>query len=321
MQEFGLDVIEGTGLQEQLIRDIGASVTREFIKDTAAVNRLFSIDQSTMGAFLGSRRMGALTNPLDVIQYMADGIDRSVLGDAIKNQTALMSVMGQTTGRVSGSMAQQMISEFNAVGGPFRVRDPRSAGLIGTIQGNLANPSNPFAQALSYSTLRNRKGGFLDLMIQRQQGGSGLLSGMMGGISNMGMSEDMQVMMFAQTMGLGNNLDAARRLFKERGKIGQGGVSSISVFKDQLYGQAESLTPEMEKASADVTNAFVNGVFDGLGTLADRFAQLVGKSLEQVISDVLWNRSGSSSDNSDKGFWDYVNMANPVGHLPQKNGQ
>lgn len=291
MTNFGLDRIESAGVQEGIIKAIGGQTTKEQIKNVAAISKAFNIDQGAINQFLGTGRMGSEVNEGQIVTLLREGIDRSKLVDATQNMTQLLQVIGQSTLSPSMIDARQKVVEFNSVGGPFSVGDPRSAGLIGGISQQLANPGDAFGQALSYSVLRkqNPNMSMLDLIIQRQKGEQSYIGDVMRDIAGMGGSEDFQVMQFAKVVGLTGNIASARHLFRNRGKIGVGGEFASGIGTDlqaQLYKEASDATTSIEKSTAAVTNAFIDDFAKGWEKLIEKFGDKVEDELSTAVEEV-----------------------------------
>lgn len=291
LHAFGLDSIETAGVEEGIIRAMGEATTGGQVKNVAAMARAFSVDNGIINQFLGMRRMGADVNEQQLMDLIKEGINRSKFGDAISGVTNLMTIMGQNQLSPTVVDAFQKISEFNRIGGPFAAGDPRSMGLIGGIQQQLADPSNEFSQALSFSVLRrqNPNMGLLDLMIQRQKGGTLQLRGELEDIGAMGGSEDFKILQVAQRFGLTGNLDAARLLFRNREKIAAGGELKNALSDSELqrlFGEAAAVTPTIEKHTAAVTDAFIDHWSKGVLKLAEFFGERMSEEIENIAAQL-----------------------------------
>lgn len=288
---LGMDAIETAQMEESIVRAIGGGTSGDQVRNVAAIGKAYSIDPANINRFLSMGRMGAGTNEQQIIGFLAEGIDRSRLTDAIQSVVGLMQLQGQSTLSPDRVDILQKIGEFNRIGGPFSVGDPRSLGLIGSFQQNIANPGDPFSQSLAYSTLRRMPGGesssMLDLMIKRQQGGVLYMRNLMEDIAGMGGSEDFQVMQFARVAGMTGNLAAARHLFRNRGKLAAGGNLYNELTQTQLNDlmrEGEAMTPSIEKSSAEVTNAFIDSAGKGLLKLAELFSERMIDALNNIFN-------------------------------------
>lgn len=289
LTSIGLDAIETAQMEESIVRAIGGGTSGSQVRNVAAIAKAYSLDAGQINKYLGTGRMGADTNEQQIIGFLAEGIDRSRLTDAIQSAVTLMTLQGQSTLSPDRVDILQKIAEFNKIGGPFSVGDPRSASLIGGFQQNIANPNDPFSQSLAYSTLSRMNPGssMLDLMMKRQAGGVDYMRGVMEDIAGMGGSEDFQVMQFARVAGMTGNLAAAKHLFTNRGRLAAGGYQTDTLDQaqlDQLMKEAASMTPSIEKSSAQVTNAFIDSAGEGMLKLADLFTERMIGALDKIFT-------------------------------------
>lgn len=293
MSDIGMDLIESTRFEESLIRSIGRATTADEIRRTAVMMKAYSVDQGTALQYAGLQRMGGagLSGTRILEDALKRGLDRSLTSDYLKNVIQLTTTMAQTslTGNQEWDQnrATQMLLEFNKIGGPFAIRDPRSAGLISGIQQDIANPQSAFAQALSYAALRQTSPdkSFVDLMIERQKGGTGLLGQQLSILSQSGLSEDLLTMMMPTIIpSLRGNLAASRQLVRGRGVLGSLAGETISADTDYqgIDQRAQALTSRIEQGTAEVTDAFIEGMTSGMLTLKDRFVDLMGLSFDEI---------------------------------------
>lgn len=311
LSQFGIDKIKGSGLEESIVRAIGRGTTAQQIKNIAAITKAYSIESGTMTGYLGLGRMGSDVSEENIAEFFAQGIDRSRLGDAFQSVTTLMQLMGSSTLSPNRIDAMQQISEYNSLGGPFSVGDPRSAGLISTVHSNLTAPKSAFGQAMSYAAIRqmNPNMSVLELEKARQAGGSLYNRTMMEGFSGLG-NEDIATMMFARESGLGGNMAAAELLFKGRGNIAAGGNQYRSLTGDQtsdLYREAGDMTSMIDKSTAQVTNAFITGFTEGIAKLATNFTDIMTREIEIWVaekSDSIKAAFDVNSKDSNDKVWD-----------------
>lgn len=293
MSDIGMDLIESTRFEESLIRSIGRATTADEIRRTAVMMKAYSVDQGTALQYAGLQRMGGagLSGTKILEDALRRGLDRSLTSDYLKNVVQLTTTMAQTslTGNQEWDQnrATQMLLEFNKIGGPFAIRDPRSAGLISGIQQDIANPQSAFAQALSYAALRQTSPdkSFVDLMIERQKGGTGLLGQQLSILSQSGLSEDLLTMMMPTIApSLRGNLAASRQLVRGRGVLGSLAGETLGADTDYqgIDQRAQALTSRIEQGTAEVTDAFIEGMTSGMLTLKDRFVDLMGLSFDEI---------------------------------------
>jgi hypothetical protein len=244
---------------------------------------------SRMGGSQGDNLGIAISESRIITEAMKQGIDQSALPDMFKGMTALMTSMGGTRRGSADRDAMQMMLEFNKMG--FDIRDPRTMGIMQSVQSGLTNPSSPFGQAMSYSVLRGNdpNASFLDLMIQRQRGGSEFAGQMVGSISDMvGGQEDLAVPMIAQMFGLSGNLDAARDIFRNKGTLGSlTGTQMAHADEEGIAQLARQMTPEMERIQASITNSFVAGATEGVTAITVMFKDRMTKMIDVMVDEQI----------------------------------
>lgn len=287
---LGLDLIQSAGLKERLNRSAGVD---RGIGKSAAIMKAFGIDEGTLSGYYGGARMG--TDVLSTSRLLGTARSRGVrdmdMDRVIQNQTQLTSMIAQSVTNPNAPNVAKSMFEFNNIGGPFSISDPRSMGLLSAINQSITNPSSPLSQAMNYSVLRrlNPTTGVAGLLEQQQQGISNrkLTSGILQEIENMGGSEDFKILATAQRFGLEGNIGAARKLFENRGGIGSMTDEDFKNLSDStLQGRAGSTVPILEKNQAEITNAFVRNMTDGLATVASKFKESMEIAATEAAKDI-----------------------------------
>jgi len=304
LSQFGIDMASAAQLEEHLVMARRSAVTGRDVKDVAALSKAYTVDTGSVAEYLGTSRMGTNANVRQIVGALAEGINRSQLGDFIKSTTSLVTMMGQTSMNPSLIGARQMVLEHNRLGGAFGIADPRSLGLISSIQSDITNPSSPFAQAMSYSILRqmNPDKGIVDLMIEQKKGGASLESGNIERIKSMFGNEDMQTLALMNIMpSLQGNPAVARSLLRGSENVSAGGreILANDVNMTELYGRATSLTTTISQGQAAVTDAFVTSMTEGISVLAVRFTNLMTKAIDDAVAKRLggWGSTNGKSAN------------------------
>ncbi len=326
LARFGQDKIASLQLEESIVRAIQRGTTAEQVKNVAAISRAFSIDQPIITGFLGAGRMGGKVNEGAITGLMAQGIDRSKLGEATQGLTQLLQMMGQTTLAPSTIEAIQKLAESNKIGGPFSVGDPRSISYLEKIQSNLVDPKTAFAQALSYKVLREQHPdvGVVELLKKRQEGGVLYERGILEEYSKMSGSSDFATLAYSGAFGTGN-LAADELRLKNKNKIGaydpltdshiqdKMGTSSnkVGMGMTDLYKEAERFTTTLQQGQAQVANAFIVSFTEGIDTLADRFTDRMSEAIDEWVK----SRLSPSLNNVQQ-----QQQRNSKGHTPAKRG-
>lgn len=286
-------------------RSRGNGITRDDLKNLLGLGRGFGIEQGSLQESLGGERLGGGNAILRMQKTLgigiAEGLDRAKFTDAIKNSNQLISQFAQTVTHVNSDRVNQLLFEFNKMGGSFKIGDPRSLERISALNASLASPNSPFNQALNYSVLRGLPQGqnasVFNLVGMQEQGlqTPGFLKGVIDQYKKMGVSEDFQKLMFKSRTGM-NNQDI-NTIFEN-----YGGLETMT--KDQLNKMLK--TPEITKAGevgvgtlpkleAQVQDAFVKGMTDGISVVAKQFGDAMTKAIEDAVTKKLGMNGGTET--------------------------
>lgn len=194
--------------------------------------------------------------------YFKNG-DTTFLNEFLSRFTTLQKDLLKTSSTVGTATTYDILSRFNNVGGAFSTADPRSGGLISTINSSLANPGTDMKRALSFYALKkNNPNMSLAELIEEQQKGLGsanYLESIMSLVDNLGGDNSARRLNFAGALGLEGNQAFASQLYsgyrsgKFRGGFAKGEISSLYDFK----GRAEGNTSDIDKNSARIQNALL----------------------------------------------------------------
>jgi hypothetical protein len=299
MSSIGMDWSESANFEELFATSRGAAGSADDLLRMARAGKAYNLDRGMIAGYEGLvGRMGgsqgdsegiAVNESRIITEALKRGIDQSALPDMFKSMTSLMTVMGSSRRGAADTDALQMILEFNKMG--FDLRDPRTMGIMSQVHSGITNPSTAFGQALSYSILRekNPNASYLDLLIQRQQGGSDYLSSYMSRVSEMfGGNEELATSMVAKEFGLTGNYAAARDLVRGRGSINSlTGTELAGGNYEGIARLAEMMTPDMEQTQARITNAFIMGATDGIQEIAVRFKDRMTQMIDAMMDEQM----------------------------------
>lgn len=209
-----------------------------------------------------------------------------------KNFSGLQKTLLQTQNTVASGTTFDILKRFDAIGGPFSARDPRSMGLINSIHGSLVNPGSDNTKALSTIMMRraNPSMDFFELEKEKQKGlgSSAYLKSMLGSVDMMGGTESMKKMNLANLLGLGGNLDAAELLYKNREALVSGKLSMNELLPGQGYGEdsvrslGRDQTSIYTKGSAEIENAFVKSSIEGIEIVGSKMKDLFGRMMDDL---------------------------------------
>lgn len=314
LQEYGLTMKEASELQYRIATSQGNSRNMgRNAENMIATDRALAVSQETQISLVEMRRQfsGDVTKLIGgIAQKGANGMfaggDRTFLNEFIgKNFVSLQrELLKNGADNVSTGATFDILNRFNNVGGAFSARDPRSMGLINSINGSLVNPGSDSMKAMSFMALRsaNPGMGLADLQVEREKGLSSptYLKSMMQRIMGMGGDEQFQRSNLASAFGI--SATAAKRLFQHRGAIMNGSISQGELAGTGAYGEdairatGQGQTSKYTKSTAEIENAFVKDVAGAValvGTkMKDLFGDMIGE-MKQYVMDQFTGKSGA----------------------------
>jgi hypothetical protein len=245
-------------------------------QDALYAERGFGVDQSTSSAIIEMMR-SSKSNNRDLANLIGGVLekgastffkngDTTFLNEFLNKFSALQKELLRTQTNVATGTTFDILSKFNSLGGEFATSDPRSSGLINTINGSLANPNTDFKKALSFYALKksNPNMSIADLIEEQQKGISSptYMNAMMGLVDQFGGDESSKRLNFAGMFGLEGNQKFATDLYKgfRSGKF-KGGISQAELSGNaNLQSRAEENTTQLEVNTAKIENAVLGMV-------------------------------------------------------------
>lgn len=287
---LGMDLSQSAALRGGLVRATG--IRNQGASHLAQIMKAFSISEGDILGYAGGARYGGGTFNISKLLGTAGMGNIANFDRLIQTQTQLTNVIAQSVLSPNANNIAKSIFEFNKVGGPFGIGDPRSLGLMRNINDSIVNPSNPLSQAMNYSILRRRNPnmGVVDLLMQQQMGISnqGMVGDILSEIDRMGGSEEFKILATAQRFGLQGNIAAAKRLFQKRNVMGQMTDQEFKTFSDEeIKAAASANIAPLEVNQAKITNAFVTGMTDGIATVSTTFAKEMAEASKQVAQEFM----------------------------------
>lgn len=146
---------------EEMTRVAGISGTSRDSENKAAMSLAldagFGVSKETTAQALGIERMGGgsgITNIQKVMgMAMTEGIERTRMPDAIKEQTSIFKQLLSSSDNVSVDTVNNVMFKMNRLGGQFSIGNPMAEGLISSVQEGLTNPSDAYQAAQSNKVL------------------------------------------------------------------------------------------------------------------------------------------------------------------------
>jgi hypothetical protein len=325
MSQYGYDLGSAAQLEQQMVRARGQAVSGGSIRDVAAISKFTGVETSSIMNLLRTTRMGGSQDETSIIEMLASGMNRSVLPDATEKLTAILQDQGQRMIEVQGGTALTRMYIGERMGGVWRSKDPRSAGLEAQYAQKLTSPSGAFAQALSYSVLRrdNPDASLIELKKLQQAGGIDYERGIMDAFGGMTGSGDLNTLLYSANFGQGTMAFDEDR-FNKRDRFSRvtmmGGVEnaiSTEAPMDTVRRRAGDFTTQMQKDMAEANDAFVKGFTDGIEVITrqfkDRFLTVFDEFIDEKINGSIEAMKKSLPE-------PFNTQQNRVPTTPKKNG-
>lgn len=219
--------------------------------------------------------------------YFKNG-NTTFLNEFLTKFSTLQKELLKTQATVSTGTTYDILSKFNNIGGAFATSDPRSAGLISTINSSLSNPNTDFKKALSFYALkkRNPNMNIADLIEEQQKGlgSSNYLMSMMGLVDGMGGDDGAKRTNFAGLLGLEGQQKFATDLYrayksgKFKGDFNQDELKSLGF---DMKGRADENTTDLERNQAKIENGILGG--EAIDKMADAFVVAIKAMLGGAV--------------------------------------
>jgi hypothetical protein len=202
-----------------------------------------------------------------------------VTKDLLKNNTT-----------VSSALVFDLLKTTNAFGGMWDARDPRSTGLVSSLNSGLANPSSDNGKALAYRILSKQhpRKGIFSLREEMEKGANSpnYLKGVIDFIDQAGGTEEIK-MENAASLFPGIPRQAIRTLMENRKNLktwNTGELKAFSLSEEVLKGKAEANTTMLERNYAEVENGILNG--EAVKTMADAFERAVRSTMSGAVIEL-----------------------------------
>jgi len=313
LKEYGLDFKETADLMYKAAtaRGYGGTMGRD-VEQIAALQAGLGVQEQTTLSLMELQRSSRDQNR-DVARLVG-GIasagrnnifagDRTFLNEFLqKNYIGLQKELLKGQDSVASGTTFDILRRFDALGGQFAARDPRSLGLISQVNNSLVNPGSDNLKALSFIAMRNANpsAGISQLLEEQQKGLASptYLKSMLGMIDRLGGDDDMKIMNVAGAFGLQNNIAAARRLYRNRAQLMNGSISMAELNAQGEYGEdalkklGQDQTSKYSKSTAEIENAFIKDVAGAVNLVGEKMASLFGDMTDQLKAWIIKRLSG-----------------------------
>jgi hypothetical protein len=313
LSRFGLDYSQTADLQMQLAQKQGSG--RNLLggaENMMGLEKGLGVSREAIFGIIEVQRSSSKENR-DFLKTIS-GVLNAGKGGIFKEDRALLSeflgkysqitkefLKSQTT--VGSATGFDVLNKFNSLGGAFSAGDPRSGGIISSINGSLTNPNTDFKKALSFYALRraNPNMSTADLIEEQQKGLSSetYFNSMLDLTDSMGGSENDKRLQFAGMFGLEDKQAFATSMYKgyRSGKFGrktlqgqlQGGMGAGSIM-----GMAEDQTGKYTRSTAEIQNDYIDDVSAAVSNVGVKMKDLFGDMLDQLKGYIIEKIKGGT---------------------------
>jgi hypothetical protein len=316
LAKYGLDYTQTSDLEYQVAQRQGrASNLYGGAENTVALEKGLGVSRDAIFQVIEMQRSSSEGNK-DFMKTISGILkegkgsifkdDRTFLSEFIGKFTTLQRELLKSQGTVATGTTMDLLMKFNSIGGQFDAKDPRSMGLISSINNSLVNPNTDFKKSLSYYALRQHMGTGANIadVIQEQQ--KGLASetyrnSIFSLYSSFG-DDGTKRLAFADLAG--GNVDAGTRLLRayQSGKLKNGSMFgkelSAGMGENDIRSLADSQVGQYTKSTADIQNLFIDNVAEAVKTVGDKMKNLFGgmmDELEDWVVDQIKGNTGTSN--------------------------
>jgi hypothetical protein len=293
---FGMSQAEGLQTAQQMARATGSGFNDVYSLIGAQTG--YGIEQGgLMSLARSSRRTGGeagseLRNLLGIAE--SSGIDRVLFSELVQNQAQLIDSIGNMTEKVDPRNMTALMLELNNISGgsgAFSMRDPRTMGMINSLQGGLTSP-NEFGRAMNLNTLRQMSpnASLLDLLEQEEQGlgganGREFLKNTVSQYTDMFGDEDLAILALRSRFP-GIPIADLRKMVRGQDVLGSMETGEMTQQAD-VEGQGNvAMRAQLQAA---VTDAFATGPIEGLKKVEEQLGDVFARVFELASKKVNFN--------------------------------
>ena len=228
--------------------------------------------------------------------------DRTLLSEFLGKYAQITKELLKGQSTVGSATGFNLLDKFNNVGKEWSVSDPRSAGLISTVNNSLTNPNTDFKKALAFYTIKKRNPNMSTAdMIEEEQKGIGseyYFNDSMDQIDHMGGSDSDKRLQFAGRFGLEGQQKFASDLYRgyKSGKLDRKtlqGMLPDGMGEGAIRGMAEDQTGKYTKSTSEISNMFVDDVATAVSGVGDKMKVLFGSMIGELETFIVAKIKGT----------------------------
>lgn len=310
LSQAGFDYTQVAQVAAEVVQKTGRARGASDITDSVMLlERGFGINRNISMELLELRQNQDIVNIAGGLlkrgqeEGLFTGGDRGFLPEFMQKFASLEKELLRTNTSVNSGLTANTMLAISGLGGMFNLRDPRSMGMIQSLNTGLSAPGSDAAKGFLYSTLRELfpTEGIYDTKVRMSQGlgTPGYLKKVMENLEGFGGDDQLKMFLY-EGMFQGLPPDAIRTLVQNRSKILSGEISDKQlesiITPGGLKDEAAQNTTELEKWTAEIKNAFVAGSVAGIKEIGEKVAAAValtlqGSQIEMVNGRMIVPRS------------------------------
>lgn len=301
LEESGVSLTDYLGLQKNIAKQSGQYAgSGKTTTDAIQAERGYGVQENTSAGLIEMMR-SSKESDRDLATMIAGVInagkesyfkDSNVfLNEFLQKFGSLQRELLKTQENVGTATTFSILKQFDSLGGMFATADPRSTGLISTVDAALQNPAGDFQKAFSFMTLKKLHPTMstFDLEMEQQKGlgSTGFLKETLDEINKMGGGKDAIRFNIASRLGLNGNLSAADKIesgYKE-GKFrnfDEGELKNIGGV--DFKAKAEENTTDPDKNAAKIINGTLQG--ETVKAMVEAFENAVKATLSGAVIEM-----------------------------------
>jgi len=296
--QLGFDITEIMPIAQQVAQRRGfrgniQGDTRDIlgIEKAFGVDRGLLMDISQREAFdKGGGAFNAVTRLMAEMGLRPGESDLSNLQNLIETSNNLLREQSGSLESIDSNATARVVAAFQNIGGSFA--DPRAKERVMNIHRSLTSPANEFQQALSFATLAQLDPGASYYQIREMQETGitqkGFLGTLLKNYESMYGSGELAMEAVRQRFGL--SFAQGRTLWEgyQADRTVWDAIAGEDELKDQLARQDVQIlgakrTSDLEKSTAEITNAFVEGMSPGMLKVAEKTGIKMGNAIKETL--------------------------------------
>lgn len=299
LSKYGMDYSQTADLEYQLAQRQGnAKNLYGGAENTVALEKGLGVSREAVYSVIELQRSATKENK-DFLKTISGVLnagknnifkeDRTFLSEFLGKFSTLQKELLKTQGTVATGTTMDILTRFNAIGGQFSAQDPRSMGLLTSLNNSLVSPNTDFKKSLSYYALRQQmpNANIADV-IQEQQKGMNSEKYMQSMFKLYGSTGDDVSKRLAFADMFGGNVEAGTKALRawQGGKLRTGANSGKELSgllgANDVHALGASQVGQYTRSSSEIQNEFVDDVSSAVKDVGVKMKHLFGSMLTDL---------------------------------------